>query len=452
MFGPYFKGSSWDRWRVFASMMDGVALSAGELEVFQHHTGRSVPPTCRIDEVVLINGRRAGKSFMLAMLAVYAATVPDYSERLAPGETPTVAIIAADRRQARVIFRYTRGLIVNVEATRSQLVAETQESLTLDNGVVIEVQVASYRSVRGYTLAGCFCDEVAFWRDEGAANPADEVLNAVRPALATLGGPLLIASTAYSKSGTLYKLFRDHWGKDDSATVVWRGTTPEMNPKFPDRVIQKALSDDPDRANAEYFSVFRADVSAFITREVIDAATVPDRYELPPIGGTTYFGFTDPSGGSSDSMTLGIAHRQGDLAVLDLVREVRPPFSPDAAVEQFAATLKSYRLHSVTGDRYAAGWPPESFQKHGIAYIPSDKTKTEIYANLLPLLNAGRAELLDLKPLSTQLSGLERRSLRGGRETIDHAQNMHDDVINAAAGALVMAGSGGGYIADGTWI
>ena len=39
----------------------------------------------------------------------------------------------------------------------------------------------------------------------------------------------------------------------------------------------------------------------------------------------------------------------------------------------------------------------------------------------------------------TQLTSLERRTARGGRDSIDHAPGAHDDVANAVAGALVTA-------------
>jgi hypothetical protein len=39
--------------------------------------------------------------------------------------------------------------------------------------------------------------------------------------------------------------------------------------------------------------------------------------------------------------------------------------------------------------------------------------------------------------LVSQLCGLERRTARGGRESVDHATSAHDDLANAAAGALV---------------
>jgi hypothetical protein len=43
--------------------------------------------------------------------------------------------------------------------------------------------------------------------------------------------------------------------------------------------------------------------------DVLDACPADGGFELPPISGASYVAFVDPSGGSSDSMTLSIAHR-----------------------------------------------------------------------------------------------------------------------------------------------
>ncbi len=140
-------------------------------------------------------------------------------------------------------------------------------------------------------------------------------------------------------------------------------------------------------------------------------------------------------------MTLAIAHTEGGRRVLDLVVERRPPFSPESVVYEFAATLQAYRVTTVHGDRYAGEWPREQFRKQGIEYRPCEKSKSELYAELLPLLNSGAVELLDNKRLKTQVQNLEPRTARGGKDSIDHSPGSHDDVINAAAGALVSVGA-----------
>ena len=183
--------------------------------------------------------------------------------------------------------------------------------------------------------------------------------------------------------------------------------------------------------------------SSFISRDAVNSATFPDRIELPPIAGVTYFGFVDPSGGSVDSMTLAIAHVEGNTAVLDAVREVRPPFSPDGVVREFSDLLANYRLREVTGDRWGGEFVREQFESCGVSYKVSERSKSDIYRELLPLLNSRRVELLDIPRLSAQLAGLERRTARGGRDSIDHTPGSHDDLINSAAGALVLASSVG---------
>lgn len=445
LFAPFFRpAASWQAWRAFLAALFALPMDADALALYQHHTGRQAPPTAAFREAALICGRRGGKSRVLALIAVYLACCRDYTPHLAPGEVATIPIVAADRKQARTIFRYVLGLLHHVPALAAMVGDATAESVEVGANVVIEIHAATYRGVRGYTLAAILVDEVAFLRsDDTSANPDEEILAAVRPGLSSIpGSMLLIASSPYAKRGALYAAFRQHWAKDDARVLVWRGTSLEMNPTLDPSVVEQAYEDDPARAAAEYGAEFRDDIAAFVAREVVDACTVPGRYELPPISTVRYVAFVDPSGGSADSMTLAIAHREAGLAVLDAVREVRPPFSPDAVVQDFAALLKSYRVNRVRGDRYAGEWAREPFRKIGIAYDLSEKPKSDIYRDLLPKLNSAQVELLDLPRVGKQLCDLERRTARGGRDSIDHPPGGHDDVANAVAGVLLEVGAG----------
>ena len=125
-----------------------------------------------------------------------------------------------------------------------------------------------------------------------------------------------------------------------------------------------------------------------------------------PAANNFYRAFTDPSGGSDDSFTLAISHKSEDRIIIDAIREARPPFSPDAVVDDFAALLKSYRVSRVTGDRYAGEFPRELFRKHGIAYDLAKQTKSELFRDLLPLLNSGRIVLPRNDRLQGQSLGL----------------------------------------------
>ncbi len=432
--------STWQAWRAFLAALFGLPMSDTEADVYRACTGRETLPQRSFEEAWLVCGRRAGKSFTMALTAVFLACFREYGEYLARGERATIMVIAADRKQARVIMRYVRGLLT-IPMLARLIERETSDGFDLTGSVTIEVGTASHRAVRGYTIAAILADEIAFWpTDEGSASPDTEILAALRPAMATIPGAMLIAaSSPYAKRGAMWEAFRRYFGKDGAPVLVWRASTRTMNPTVPQSVIDEAMERDTASASAEYLAEFRSDIESFIAREVVDAVTIPGRFELPPMAAANYVAFVDPSGGSADSMTLAIAHTEGEVAVLDAVREVKPPFSPDGVVQDFAALLRLYRVHRITGDRYAGEWPRERFRAAGIAYEPSERAKSEIYGAFLPLANSRRVELLDLPRISSQLTGLERRTARGGRDTIDHGPGQHDDLANAVAGALVLA-------------
>jgi hypothetical protein len=289
-------------------------------------------------------------------------------------------------------------------------------------------------------------DESAFWRsDDISANPDEEIFKALRPGLATIPNSIFLsASSPYRKRGVLYAAYQRYFGKDSGRVLVWKAPTLVMNPGLDKAIVEEAYADDPESASAEYGADFRSDLSDFVPRAIVDACTVRGRYELMRQFSTRYVAFCDPSGGSSDSMTMAIAHKAGEIVVLDAIREARPPFSPEAVVHDFAQTLKSYGLSTVHGDRYAGEWPRERFEVHGIKYNLSDRPKSDIYRDSLPFLNSCKVELLDQPRLANQLCALERRTSRGGRDSIDHPPGAaHDDVANSAMGALLLASEKG---------
>ena len=131
---------------------------------------------------------------------------------------------------------------------------------------------------------------------------------------------------------------------------------------------------------------------------------------------------------------MGIGHRDKDRISLDVIREIAAPFDPETAVEEFCTVLKSYGLSQVTGDRYAGEWPRQAFRKRGIEYGPSEQNKSALYVDMLPKLNSRSYRLLDIPRVVNQLAALERRTARGGKDSIDHPPQGHDDLANVVAG------------------
>ena len=440
LFARHFRGKSWAAWKVFLAALFAEPADEAGLAVYRERTGRTAWPTAPFTEAAVIVGRRGGKIRTLALIAVYLACFRSYDQFLAPGEVATIGILAVDKGQARAIFRFVLGLLKAVPMLEPLIVRRDSETIELSNRVHIEIATASFRSTRGYTYAAVLCDEVAFWRsDETSLNPDVEILRALRPGMVSIPGAVLVmASSPYSQRGELYNTYRRHFGQDDARVLVWKARTLEMNPGVDQRIIEEAYENDPESAKAEYGGEFRTDLADYISRETVDAVTMWDRSELPPEPGVTYSAFVDPSGGVSDSLTLAVGHLgRNAVCVLDALLECRPPFDPEQAVAQCAALLRRYGVAKIIGDRYAGEWPRARFAEHGIEFEQSARPKSDLYHDLLPLLNARRIELLNLPRLSAQLCGLERRTARSGKDSIDHAPGGHDDLANAVAGVLV---------------
>ena len=303
VFGAHFRNhESWQAWRAFAATLCGLPLPPSRADTFRECTGRSALVKGGYKEAWLVCGRRAGKSFILATLAVYLASFKDWRPNLGPGERATIMVICADRKQARVIMRYVLGLLKAVPMLERTIEGERAESVDLNNRVTIEIHTASFRTVRGYSIAAALCDEIAFWpMGEDAADPDTEIIAAIKPAMATIpGAMMLFASSPYARKGAMWQAYKKHFGKDDSPVLVWQAPTRTMNPSVPQQFIDDALADDPAHAKAEYMAEFRTDVESYISIEAVEAVTPVGLFERQPLSGTQYYCFVDPSGGSAD--------------------------------------------------------------------------------------------------------------------------------------------------------
>ncbi|WP_429820283.1 hypothetical protein [Ensifer sp. B1-9] len=270
IFAPWFrKPETYLAWHAFLAAMFGLPMTEEQLDLYRKHTGRSEPPTEAQREAWMVIGRRGGKSFHMALIAVYLACFFDYREYLAPGERATVLVIATDRRQARVILRYVRAMLDNIDVLKDMVERDTADSFDLDNFTTIEVGTASFRSTRGYTYAAVLCDELAFWRTDDAAEPDYAILDAIRPGMASIPTSMLLcASSPHARRGALWDAFKRYWGKDD-APLVWKATTREMNPTISQSVVDRALERDHASAMAEYGAEFRADIEDHDPKDIV---------------------------------------------------------------------------------------------------------------------------------------------------------------------------------------
>jgi hypothetical protein len=397
----------------FADQCNGGAASRRRTRNLQAITQRDDEPLQRVEELVAVVGRRGGKSRAISTLAAYIAGLCEHPA-LVRGERGVLLIIAPDQRQATICLDYCTAAFEDSPILKQLVDQRTRDTLRLTNNIDIEVRASDFRRLRGPTFIAVIADECAFHYGDGSSNPDDEILSSIRPGLGTTNGPLILISSPYARRGELWRTYQQHFGSDgDPLILVAQGASRTFNPSLPQRVVDRALARDQASASAEYLAQFRSDLESFVDRLVVQSCVVGFA-EHAPQAGVRYFAFCDPSGGSQDSMTLAIGHqdRKRQMVVVDCIREIRPPFSPEATCENFAKVLQNYRVYNLIGDRYADVWPVEQFQRFNIKFEQAAQPKSELYQSLLPLLNSRRIELLDNQRLIDQIVGLERRVVR----------------------------------------
>jgi hypothetical protein len=424
-------------WVVAYKAFDGEPLTGDELEIWRALSGRNSYEPNAARELVAVKGRRAQGTKTACKYLAYAIHTADFRQFAAKSDRLHVPIIAQSRDVAGEIMSYLTAFYEETEL-RSEVEEIFKASIQLRNGFIISTQTCSYRAPRGITAPIALLDEVGVWRIEGS-DVDKSVIRSLTPAMVQFPNrKLIILGSPWVKAGALW----DAWQRRDKASgkrLVIHAPTALMNQRIPAEELASEQAADPLNYRREFLAEFVDDVGQFLSLELIESAVVRQRTILPYVKGKEYRAFCDPSGGRADSMCLGIGHAEGDRAILDLVDEVKPPFAPQDAVKKFCMILEAYHCSEVVGDAYSGSWVAQEFSKYGINYVLSERSKSEIYLAILPLLAGGCCELLDSKRLVTQLAGLERRSGRGGRDSVDHMMGTgHDDAANVCAGVLTL--------------
>lgn len=426
----------WRPWLAYLRAVYGLPMDDADLALFRLHTGRQTPRDGGYPEAVVITGCQSGKSRIAALVAAYEA-----AQAAAHGDRGVYCpLVAQDARGAqRALLGYVREVYA-LPLLRREVVRETAEALELAGGVTVAVYPCRPGAVRGIRAACVVVDELAFFTATDGRPTDVEMLRAVRSRVATTGGKVLILSSPYAQTGALWSLHRQHFGREDSSTLVWVAPAPAMNPTLPADYLGRMQADDPEAYRSEVLGEFRAGLTTLFDPEALDAVIPEGVRERAPNPADRYLAFVDPSSGSGkDAFTCAVAHPASGRAELDGLRVWSPPFNPSGVIAECAAFLRRYGVTEVRGDRYAPGFVAEAFRANGVRYVYSERDRSALYLDLLPAVNAAKVSLLDEPELLRELRGLERRRGTSGRDRVDHKSGSHDDRANAASGALVAA-------------
>ena len=78
-----------------------------------------------------------------------------------------------------------------------------------------------------------------------------------------------------------------------------------------------------------------------------------------------------------------------------------------------------------------------AFKTHNIRYHVSELDRSQLYLELVSLVNAQAVQFVNVPDLLRELRGLVRKVGTAGRDRVDHRPGAHDDMANSSAGVLV---------------
>jgi hypothetical protein len=312
LFKPYLgRLNSWKHWGICLQAIKGLPIKPKFAPLVKRCTGRDIRllPKTGFNTILLLVGRRGGKSKISGLLAAHEAIFSGREKSLSAGELGLVSVVSPTRLQSTIIKSYIRA-VFNAPMLEAEIVREDRWSFELSNKVTIQILTGSFQLVRGFTLLACVADEICYFgvTDESRVKSDTELIRAIRPGLATTHGPLICVSTKWRRSGWAYNTWSQSFGNDQSDILVWDAPSKLMNPTLDQRIIDQALKEDKAAAMSEYMGQWREDIEAYLPREVVERAVVKNRIVLLPKPNIRYFAFADTSGGRADP-ALAIGHR-----------------------------------------------------------------------------------------------------------------------------------------------
>ena len=428
--------SSWTRWIVLLKAVYGLPMDETELPIFQHHTGRTAPLPGGYPTTVIIVGRQSGKTRIAATVAAYEALVAPH---VPDQEREFALMVSQDERGAlRTLFSYAKAPFTRPQLKAALLGKPKKDTFDLRNGLTIACYPCRPEAVRGPRARVAICDEFGhFIATDG--HPTDqEMLRAIRYTLQKTQGKLFILSSPNAQYGSLYSLHQQWFANEKASTLVWRGTAPEMNPTLDLEALARQQVEDPEGFRSEILAEFRSARAALFDGAALDACVVAGLQELVAVPGRYYFAFIDCTGGRGDAMALCIGHVEADdYVVIDCLRSW--PNTVKATVAEVATVLAAYGLDTVVGDNWGQDTTVDLFRQTGLTYDASPMNRSQLYLNLLPLINTHVVRLLDHPQLLRELRSLERKPGQQGHDKVDHRRGGHDDLANVVAGCAVFA-------------
>jgi hypothetical protein len=287
-------------------------------------------------ELILVVGRRSGKSLIASCVADYELYRlvkrgdPSRYYSFPPFTEIDIVNVATTDEQSDVIYARTLTLARQCPYLRDRILNDTKEYFNIQTdadqkvkgkplaSLISRTGSCSASGVRGKNAIVVNMDEFAFFIDNGGRFSGDEMYKALSPSVASFGkdGKLLLLSSPYAKFGKFFDRYNESF-EESEVTLMFQMYTAMMNPTIPPEILKAARRRNRVAFMGEYGAEFSDSVTAWIDDEAEFKRCITPRQPSPHgIPDVEYYVGVD-LGFKNDGTAIAIVHDDGKKIVLD---------------------------------------------------------------------------------------------------------------------------------------
>jgi len=366
--------------------------------------------------LTLRKGRRIGASTIIAPRLI-AAWVEVVAPRicLPPGEIVVVGLVSVRRGEATNRIAQISSVLAarklphNVKYDRIELIGAPVE---------IRVITRNWKTAVGENIGLLWCDEVSRWEsDDSSANPANEVIGSLRPALATLQLQGLALMTLVSSP----------WSDDDyHAQQYDRGETTDQCTAFlPTWIGRDDITELQTRWLEPDERIWRREYAAMpgnVLSQALDTDDVIAAFGMVvPAGDLRRWCCIDASSLRGDAFAWMVGHEARGGLVVDQMGgfsdQSMRDLTLDTVVEEVSMACRARGITRVWGDQREEAGLYALFLQRKIAFESfawTNPSKHEAFTYLRRFLRDRRLQLPEHPQLRTQMRTCKARLMSSG--------------------------------------
>lgn len=411
----------------------------------------------KYNRVNLLCGRRAGKSTLASILALYSSVKVNWKPFLTKTPVATIAILSHSVDFSQEILDILKNMVEdspvltrlidtqkkNTQSTFHLKIPFLKDDESIEySRVAIKVGAASKKTTRGKAVCTLLADEACWWAlNEDAAESDVEIFRAIRPALMQFGehGTIIKLSSPAIKQGVMY----EEWMRRAELTDFIQLKAPSwmMNSILPQEEFVKEFKLDPDAFNTEIRANFVDSISNFISPEFVDMCVVKGvTFQLPSDDKKTQYKAAIDAAFKGDRFAFAVTGYNESRVTTYVVKywegSKKSPVQASEVAQYIRTVCKEYGINEVVADQYSFQPLRELFSLFGVALVENTFTityKRKIYFALKRLIHSNQIDLLDIPLLAKEIKELKVEQTQTGMIRIGHPTGGTDDLSDALA-------------------